>query len=236
MACDPMTATRCPTPRRDVYRPLQVDPTASDQEIANARRRGNGVPPLPTVAARHESADRERGAEPGQRSAARAAYDGARRRFPYYGRLVGTSPPAAATPTGSPARAPASLVGPIPRVQPPRPSWAAPPAGRDHFDRRRSSAAAPARPWAALRGGRGTRPDGGVWAAAARTAESGRVSDRYCTWCGACRPHGTAQQPRRRARSGAQRVRSLRSIPVRRWPEPTLAAGRAGHHRPWSAA
>ena len=104
MTCDPMTASLLPyAPERDVYRLLQVDPTASDQEIAIAcRRLALAFHPDRNRSPRaHEemqivNAVRSLVSDP----RARAAYDGARRRFLYYGeRTWAPARRAAATPT-----------------------------------------------------------------------------------------------------------------------------------------
>ena len=104
MTCDPMTASLLPyAPERDVYRLLQVDPTASDQEIAIAcRRLALAFHPDRNRSPRaHEemqivNAVRSLVSDP----RARAAYDGARRRFLYYGeRSWAPARRAAATPT-----------------------------------------------------------------------------------------------------------------------------------------
>ncbi len=89
MAFDPMTASLLPyTPERDVYRLLQVAPTANDQEIAVACRR--------LALAFHPDYNRSPRAHEEMQVVnavrnlltdpySRAVYDGARRRFLYLG-------------------------------------------------------------------------------------------------------------------------------------------------------
>ena len=104
MAREPMTATLLPyAPERDVYRLLQVEPTANDGEIAAACRRLALAfhPDYNRSPRAHEemqivNAVRNLVSDP----RARAAYDGARRRFLYYGeRSWSPARRAAATPT-----------------------------------------------------------------------------------------------------------------------------------------
>ena len=104
MAREPMTATLLPyAPERDVYRLLQVEPTANDGEIAAAcRRLALAFHPDYNHSPRaHEemqivNAVRSLVSDP----RTRAAYDGARRRFLYYGeRSWSPARRAAATPT-----------------------------------------------------------------------------------------------------------------------------------------
>ncbi|HET6820623.1 MAG TPA: J domain-containing protein [Candidatus Limnocylindria bacterium] len=89
MACDPMYPSLLPySPERDVYRLLQVDPTANSEEIAAAcRRLARTFHPDRNHSRRaHEemqvvNAVRHLLTDP----RSRAAYDGARRRYLYEG-------------------------------------------------------------------------------------------------------------------------------------------------------
>ncbi len=246
MACDPMTASLLPyAPERDVYRLLQVDPTASDQEIAVAcRRLALAFHPDRNRSPRaHEemqivNAVRSLVSDP----RARAAYDGARRRFLYYGeRTVGTRAPGRGhADLGHAARCLASGGGPD---HPVRASHAlhgvaAPARGTDHAVRvpvALHRVAAPARPTGGPgRGGCGARRDGGVRAEPAARIAGSRSSGPTATACGAApgsAARSSSAEPRRQgggqARSGSVRSGSIPSSPIARASSSRL--GRAGH-------
>ena len=125
MAFDPMTVSLLPyTPERDVYRLLQVPPTAGDQEIAVACRRlalafhpDHNRSPRAHEEMQVVNAVRNLLTDPHSR----AVYDGARRRFLFLGepayapRRIGSR---AAGSRGTTARAIAAAVRPFERPRP----------------------------------------------------------------------------------------------------------------------
>ncbi len=207
MTRDPMTSSLLPyAPERDVYRLLQVEPTANDQEIAVACRRLALAfhPDYNRSPRAHEemqivNAVRSLLSDP----RSRAAYDGARRRFLYHGRQswpavrrAATTPTWVARTVASHPTAPRSVA---PRPAPaqitpfePRTSW----MGLLHRRASRVTQFEPYRPWMGLLHRRARRAAIAV-IAAVRSAlaelgparcpncrESIQPTDRYCAWCG----------------------------------------------------
>lgn len=191
MACDPMTSSLLPyAPERDVYRLLQVEPNASDQQIAVACRRLALAfhPDYNRSPRAHEemqivNAVRSLLSDPHSR----AAYDGARRRFLY--RRETSWPPvrrAAPAPTWAAragavrAVAPQAAVtrsmapSPLPQITPfePYTPW----MGLLHRRARRMA-------MALVAAVRGTLAVMGP-ARCPSCREKTEPTDRYCAWCG----------------------------------------------------
>lgn len=187
MASDPMISSLLPyAPERDVYRLLQVEPTASDREITLACRRlalafhpDHNRSPRAHEEMQIVNAVRNLLSDP----RSRAVYDGARRRFLYYGeRSWPDARRASATPTwvtrtvtSHPmATRPAAPRPAPPRVIPfePRTPW----LGLLHRRARRAAAAV----LAAVRGALAAIGP----ARCPSCRESIEPTDRYCAWCG----------------------------------------------------
>ena len=191
MARDPMTSSLLPyAPERDVYRLLQVEPNASDQQIAVACRRLALAfhPDYNRSPRAHEemqivNAVRSLLSDPHSR----AAYDGARRRFLYRRetswppvRRAATAPTWAARAGAARAVAPQAAVtrsmapSPLPQVTPfePYTPW----MGLLHRRARRMA-------MALVAAVRGTLAVMGP-ARCPSCREKVEPTDRYCAWCG----------------------------------------------------
>ena len=248
MARDPMTSSLLPyAPERDVYRLLQVEPNASDQQIAVACRRLALAfhPDYNRSPRAHEemqivNAVRSLLSDPHSR----AAYDGARRRFLYRGERHRGHPSAGPRPRrpGSRERCRCAAIPPSRRTRSmaPRPA----PAQITPFE--------PYTPWmgllhrrarrtAAGPGGRRTRHAGGDGAGPLpelpRKGRADRSLLRVVRHLG--RPDGEAVRRLRlrgcgQARSGSVRSGSIPSSPMARASSSRLAA--PVMHRPCSAA
>jgi DnaJ domain len=176
MAFDPMTASLLPySPERDVYRLLQVAPTADDREIAAAcRRLALAFHPdynrSPRAHEEMQVVNAVRNLLTDPRS--RAVYDGARRRFLYVGERSRLSAVGVAARTFTPRHMGSrSIAADVVPFQRPRPVFQV-----LHERARRVGRAL-------LAAVRNTLAELGP-AHCPTCNETVQPSDRYCAWCG----------------------------------------------------